>query len=168
MNIESFKLFFTIMASAIAATFRKPQPVSATRSVFTALVNGIEKIQSQALAAYHYKDYLHLQVSLPGQIILTMHLHSITGTGIYEFAGYSADNLNLITLEQQAWLGQVYTSNFSAGGGYIEIISLTPYVVEATFSIKVALEAPDFNIPIAITEFTRGYLKVPFTVTVNN
>jgi hypothetical protein len=155
------KLFLTLMTSAIAALLRKSQQTAAVPYIFTATLNGAEKIQSHDLVAHRFKDHLHLQVSLDGRKMLTMHISGVTGAGIYEFLGYTSACPNVLTLEDKTWLSQVYTSYSPAGGGYIKITSLTPYTLEATFSITASLDAPDFSRPVATMEFTRGYVSAP-------
>lgn len=149
------------MASSVVSLLRKEKPAIKRSSIFIALQNGTQQVRSHAVIAYHYKDYLQLQVFLPNQRVLTMQLYGVTTTGIYEFSGHDLGNPNIIILERQAWLEPIYTSDSLSGGGYIEIISLTPHLIEATFSFTMAPDAPDYNIPVTNTEFTQGYIKVP-------
>ncbi|QHT66360.1 hypothetical protein GXP67_06655 [Rhodocytophaga rosea] len=162
MKIILFKMFLTFMASSVVSLLRKAKPVISSSSIFTAMHNGTQHIRSHSLIAYYYKDYLQLQIFMPGQRVLIFQLYGVTGTGIYEFSGQDSDNSNVVMLERKNWLEQIYTSDSLSGGGYIEIKSLTPFSIEATFSITIAPDDPDYNMPIAKTEFTQGYIKVPF------
>lgn len=161
MKFILFKMFLTIIASTVASLFRKDQSVIRAPFTFTAVQNGLKKVTSQAIIAYLNNNHLHIQVVLSSQTVLTMHLYGFTGRGIYEFSCSHSTHPNELKLENKAWPGEVYTSYSSSAGGYIEIVSFTPYLVEAAFSITAVLESPDFSLPVSRVEFTQGYVRAP-------